>query len=191
MTDPDAEHLATNRLDPRQVVAGEGQVRPGAHLAPGRRREAQGHRHRRDAARGLSRQDQVEPREPVRRNGRERAHAVVVACGLSAGHGGNANGLLFIALADQRFTLRFKISPASIQFLAASHQLEPHRPPPTRPPLGRPAMPMTKPWPEILAHYVGHKDDWQSIRAPAMFAQRIRRWFPRDVLESLDSNTTR
>ena len=32
---------------------------------------------------------------------------------------------------------------------------------------------MTKPWPEILAHYVGYKGDWQSIRALATLAQRI------------------
>jgi hypothetical protein len=34
-------------------------------------------------------------------------------------------------------------------------------------------MPMTKPWPEVLAHYVGHKDDRRSIRALSTLAQRI------------------
>ena len=32
---------------------------------------------------------------------------------------------------------------------------------------------MTKPWPEIHAHYVGHERDWRSIRALATLAQRI------------------
>jgi len=32
---------------------------------------------------------------------------------------------------------------------------------------------MTKPWPEVLAHYVGHNGDRRSIRALAMLARRI------------------
>ncbi len=90
MTDPEAVQLATIdwTRDPRQMVAREGQVRPRAHMAPGRRHEDQGVRHRRDAARGISRQGQVEPGEPVRGDGRERAHTVVVTCGVPDGDRG-------------------------------------------------------------------------------------------------------